>query len=252
MSNPTAAVLIIGNEILTGRTQDANLKEIALRLLPAGIKLAEARVVVDDASAIIAAVNALRTTYDYVFTTGGIGPTHDDITAEAVAVAFGLPLIEHVEARARLLQYYGPDKLTAARLRMARTPEGAELINNPVSAAPGFRIGNVIVMAGIPAIMCAMMDETLASLQGGSAYLSRTISGMVPESMIADELRQLAEKYANCDIGSYPWFRLGAYGLSLVVRGTDASRLAAAATDLLALMRRHDAAAREEGAEYTP
>ncbi len=251
-SNPTAAVLIIGNEILTGRTQDSNLKLISLRLFPAGINLVEARVVPDVPDAIIAAVNALREAYDYIFTTGGIGPTHDDITAECIAAAFGLPLIEHAEARQRLLQYYGSENLTVARLRMARTPEGAELISNPISAAPGFRIGNVIVMAGIPSIMSAMLDEAVAGIQGGPAYLSRTVSGKVPESIIADELTLLAKKYADCDIGSYPWFRHGAYGLSLVVRGTNPQHLVAAMSDLLALMRRHDSASQEEGTEIVP
>lgn len=240
MKNPTAAVLIIGNEILSGKTQDVNLQAIALRLLPLGIRLAEVRVVADNESAIITAVNALRTSYDYVFTTGGIGPTHDDITAECIAKAFGVPLIQHTEARARLLHYYGAEKLTETRLLMARTPQGATLINNPVSAAPGFKIENVFVMAGVPDIMRAMLEDCTAGIKGGDAYQSRTVNCLVPESLIAVELGALAKEYADCDIGSYPWFRLGQYGLSLVVRGTNGERLDAAAVALLTLVMQHD------------
>lgn len=238
--NPTAAVLIIGNEILTGKTQDINLNAIALRLLPLGIRLSEARVVADDEEAIIAAVNALRAANDYVFTTGGIGPTHDDITAVYVAKAFGRALVENPEARARLLHYYGPEKLTATRLLMARMPEGATLIDNPVSAAPGFQIENVFVMAGVPDIMRAMFDGCVARLRSGPAYQSRTINCLVPESLIAEKLGAIAAGFADCSIGSYPWFRLGQYGLSLVVRGTDGARLDAAAAAILALARQHD------------
>lgn len=243
MSNPTAAVLIIGNEILSGKTQDVNLNAIALRLLPIGVRLAEARVVADIESAIISAVNALRASYDYVFTTGGIGPTHDDITAASIAKAFGRPLIQHPEAYQLLLHYYGADKLTPARLLMANTPEGATLINNPVSAAPGFQVENVFVMAGVPDIMRAMMEDCAARIKGGPAFQSRTVNCLVPESLIATQLGQIAHAYADCDIGSYPWFRLGQYGLSLVVRGTDAARLDAAAEEILTLVRAHDASA---------
>lgn len=241
--NPTAAVLIIGNEILSGKTQDVNLNAIALRLLPLGIRLTEARVVADDEGAIIAAVNALRAAYDYVFTTGGIGPTHDDITAASVAKAFGKALVENPEARARLLRYYGAEKLTPARLLMARMPEGSELIDNPVSAAPGFQVENVFVLAGVPDIMRAMFEDCAARLQAGPAYQSRTINCLVAESLIAEPLGVIAERYADCSIGSYPWFRLGQYGLSLVVRGTDGMLLDAAAADILALTRKHDSAA---------
>lgn len=239
--NPTAAVLIIGNEILTGKTQDVNLNAIALRLLPLGIRLAEARVVADEEPDIIAAVNALRAAYDYVFTTGGIGPTHDDITAASVAKAFGRAVVENAEARARLLGYYGAEKLTPARLRMALMPQGSVLINNPVSAAPGFQVENVFVLAGVPDIMRAMFEDCVARLQAGPAYQSRTINGLVAESLIAEQLGMIAQRYADCSIGSYPWFRLGQYGLSLVVRGTDGARLDAAAADILTLARLHDA-----------
>ncbi len=239
-TNPTAAVLIIGNEILSGKTQDVNLNTIALRLLPLGIKLAEARVVADEEVGIIAAVNALRATHDYVFTTGGIGPTHDDITAASVSKAFGRALVENPEARARLLGYYGAEKLTAARLRMALMPEGSALVNNPVSVAPGFQVENVFVLAGVPDIMRAMFEDCVARLQAGPAYQSRTINGSVAESLIAEPLGLIAEGFADCSIGSYPWFRLGQYGLSVVVRGTDGARLDAAAAAITALLQRHD------------
>lgn len=240
MTNPTAAVLIIGNEILSGRTRDGNLNEIAQRLQPLGIRLAEARMVPDITAAIVAAVNALRSAYDYVFTTGGIGPTHDDITAASIAEAFGRPLVQHPEAREKLLAYYGADKLTEARLRMARVPEGATLINNPVSAAPGFKIENVFVLAGVPDIMRAMLAECTASLKNGAAYESRTINCLAPESLLAEALGTIAASFADCDIGSYPWFRSGQYGLALVIRGTDPARLDLAAYAVLALAQTHD------------
>ncbi len=240
-TNPTAAVLIIGNEILSGKTQDTNLNAIALRLLPLGIKLAEARVVADDEESIIAAANALRSGYNYVFTTGGIGPTHDDITAASISKAFGRALVENPEARARLLGYYGAEKLTPARLRMALMPEGSILINNPVSVAPGFQVENVFVLAGVPDIMRAMFEDCVARLQAGPAYQSRTINCLVAESLIAEPLGTIAQNYADCSIGSYPWFRLGQYGLSLVVRGTNLARLDAAAAEILMLTRLHDA-----------
>lgn len=242
-TNPTAAVLIIGNEILSGKTQDINLNAIALRLLPLGIKLTEARVVADEETAIIAAVNALRAVYDYVFTTGGIGPTHDDITAAAVAKAFGRAVVENPEARARLFGYYGAEKLTPARLRMALMPEAAILINNPVSVAPGFQVENVFVLAGVPDIMRAMFEDCVARLQAGPAYQSRTINCLVAESLVAEPLRAIADEFSDCSIGSYPWFRLGQYGLSIVVRGTDSARLDAAAAAILALTRQHDSSA---------
>ncbi|MEJ0062786.1 MAG: molybdopterin-binding protein [Alphaproteobacteria bacterium] len=239
-NNPTAAIVIIGNEILSGRTQDGNLNAIAARLQPLGIRLAEARIVPDIEAEIVDAVNALRGRYDYVFTTGGIGPTHDDITAAAVAKAFGLPLVIDPAARQRLLHHYGTDHLTDARLRMARMPQGAALLDNPLSAAPGFQIGNVYVMAGVPEIMRAMMDGIAARLKGGAPLQSRTVNCHIPESVIADELEKIADAYADCDIGSYPWFKLGRYGLAFVVRGTDDARLDEAALAVLAMAKRHD------------
>ena len=236
--SPTAAVLIIGNEILSGRTQDSNLNVIAKKLFSCGIVLAEARVVPDIAAEIVAAVNALRARYTYVFTTGGIGPTHDDITAASLATAFGLKLIEHPEARARLEAYYG-DKINPARLRMALTPEGATLIENTVSAAPGFRIGNVFVMAGVPDIMRAMLDSVADGLTQGPKIHSATIVCALAESHIADDLTALAGNYPQLDIGSYPSFRAGKIGLALVVRGTDADGVKAATTALAALIAAH-------------
>jgi molybdenum cofactor synthesis domain-containing protein len=244
MKNPTAAVLVIGNEILTGRTQDTNVNAIAKRLLPLGIVLSEVRVVPDIEAEIVAAVNALRGRYDYVLTTGGIGPTHDDITAASMAVAFNRPLIVDPTAHARLLSYYGAENLNDARLRMARMPEGSTLIDNPVSTAPGFQIENVSVMAGVPNIMQAMMDYVAARLKTGPSLLSRTINCFAAESLLADRLAVIAQEYPDCDIGSYPWFRMGQYGLSLVVRGTDTALLDAAAQKILALAQTLDVAAK--------
>lgn len=241
MTNPTAAALIIGNEILTGRTQDANLGAIGKRLLPLGIRLIEARTVPDILEPIISAINDLRARYNYVFTTGGIGPTHDDITAEAIARAHGLPLILHPEAHQRLLKHYGPEHLTEARLRMAKVPEGAVLIDNPSSAAPGFRLGNVYVLAGVPEIMQAMLDGISGTLRGGPPWLSRTINCRVAESLIANELAEVASAFPDCDIGSYPWFKPGQSGLlALVVRSTQEEALLNAARQLLAIVHRYD------------
>jgi molybdenum cofactor synthesis domain-containing protein len=236
---PTAAVLIIGNEILSGRTQDANLNTIAKKLAAAGIRLAEARVVPDIEDRIIAAVNELRAAYTYLFTTGGIGPTHDDITAATVAKAYGVALIDHPEAVARLTAYYTPANLNPARLRMALIPEGAGLIDNPVSAAPGFHLGNVYVMAGVPNIMTAMLDNVVATLQHGPAIIAVTVSSSVPESVLAADLAAIAARYPDLDIGSYPSFRMGQIGLALVARGTDRALLQQAADDLAAMIRGH-------------
>jgi molybdenum cofactor synthesis domain-containing protein len=235
-SNPTAAVLIIGNEILSGRTQDTNLNSIAKKLGAIGIRLKEARVVPDIEDEIVAGLNALRSRYTYVFTTGGIGATHDDITADSVACAFGLPIIENPEARARLEAHYTPANLNAARLRMARMPEGSTLIDNPVSVAPGFHIGNVYVMAGVPNIMQGMLDGIIAGLKHGPAIYSVSVSGPVPENTVAEELGAIAASYPQLDIGSYPWFRVGKWGTALVVRGADKTLANEAADKLFALM----------------
>jgi molybdenum cofactor synthesis domain-containing protein len=233
----TAAVLIIGNEILSGRTKDVNLGYLAEELTKLGIRLREARVVADVEAEIVAAVNECRGRYDYVFTTGGIGPTHDDITSGSVARAFGLPLVLDEQARAALARNYPPGGLNEARLRMAHVPQGAELIENPVSAAPGFRIGNVYVMAGVPSIMRAMFDGLKGRLAGGRPILSRTVSGFLGEGIIAAGLGQLQQRYADLDIGSYPFFRQGRFGASFVMRGTEQPRIDSAARELATLIR---------------
>jgi molybdenum cofactor synthesis domain-containing protein len=232
----TAAVLIIGNEILSGRTRDVNLAYLAAGLTALGIRLREARVVADLEADIVRAVNECRARYDYVFTTGGIGPTHDDITAECIAKAFGLKLIRNPEAVARLEPHYAPGMLNEARLRMANTPKGAVLIDNPVSAAPGFQIGNVFVLAGVPAIMQAMFDGLKARLVGGTPVLSRTVSAFVGEGVIAAGLGALQKRYADLDIGSYPFYRQGRYGASFVLRGTEHARIDGAAAELRTLI----------------
>jgi molybdenum cofactor synthesis domain-containing protein len=239
MSEPrivTAAVLIIGNEILSGRTRDANLAYLAAGLTDLGIRLREARIVADQEADIVGAVNECRGRHDYVLTTGGIGPTHDDITAACVAKAFGLPLIRNPQAVSRLERYYEPGMLNEARLRMAHTPEGAILIDNPVSAAPGFQIGNVFVLAGVPVIMRAMFDGLKSRLTGGAPVLSRTVSAFVGEGAIAADLGQLQQRYPDLDIGSYPFFRQGKYGASFVLRGTERARIDGAAVELRALI----------------
>ena len=223
--NVTAAVLIIGNEILSGRTQDVNLNYLAKGLGAQGIVLSEARVIPDIPDVIVATVNELRQKFDYVFTTGGIGPTHDDITSECVARAFGLPLTVHPDAHRQFLSYYKPGELNEARLRMAMTPEGATLIVNPISRAPGFRIGNVFVMAGIPSVMQAMFDGVKTGLKGGPPVLSRTVECTVPEGLLAKGLGEIQERFADLDIGSYPFTRRGTFGVALVVRGREAQRL---------------------------
>ena len=233
----TAAVLVIGNEILSGRTKDANLNYLAIELNSIGVRLMEARVVADVPEAIIKAVNELRAAYDYVFTTGGIGPTHDDITSECIAKAFGVPLIKDPRAVRLLTNHYGEANLTEARLRMAQVPEGATLIDNPVSTAPGFQIGNVFVLAGGPAVCRAMFDGLKGRLKTGDKVLSVTVSGYVGEGVIAKGLGQLQGRYLQLDIGSYPFFRQGRFGASFVVRGTDTAMLKSAAEELRTLIR---------------
>lgn len=233
----TAALVIIGNEILSGRTQDANTYHIAQQLNDHGIVLSEVRVVPDVESKVVETVNALRGEYSYVFTTGGIGPTHDDITAECIAKAFDVTLEMNADARALLLKHYGEADLNEARLRMARIPAGATLIDNPVSAAPGFQVDNVYVMAGVPKIMQAMLEGILPNLQGGAPVLSNTVTCAVPESQIAPELGALQEEYPDIDIGSYPNFRGGVLGLSVVARGTDAELLETVTEKIVEIIR---------------
>ena len=233
----TACVLIIGNEILSGGTQDANLAFLAQGLNKVGVRLREARVIPDIAATIIATVNEVRRKFDYVFTTGGIGPTHDDITSESIARAFGVPWVLDTEAKRRLEAGYRPGELNAARLRMAHVPEGATLIDNPVSRAPGFQIGNVLVLAGVPEVMQAMFDGIKHRLVGGAPVLSRSVTCALPEGIIAESLGQLQQCYAELDIGSYPFYRRGGNGVALVIRGTDAARIAAAVAELMDLIR---------------
>lgn len=234
----TAAVLIIGNEILSGRTRDTNLAWLAGELTKLGIRLTEARVVADIESAIISAICDLKERYNYVFTTGGIGPTHDDITAQAVAKAFGVPLLRHPEAVRRLESHYAtPADLNEARLRMANVPDGAALIDNPISKAPGFRIGNVHVMAGVPAIMQAMFDGLRGDLVGGPKMLARTIDVDLAEGAMATALAAIQRAAPEVEIGSYPRMRAGTPCAAIVLRSIDAVALARTTEAVLAMMR---------------
>ena len=233
----TAAVLVIGDEILSGRTKDRNIGYIAEYLTNIGIQLREARVVPDVEEEIVAALNALRARYTYVFTTGGIGPTHDDITADAVAKAFGVAIDEDPRALAMMMERYLPGDLTAARRRMARIPAGAELIDNPISKAPGFRLGNVIVMAGVPNIMHAMFDSAAKGLETGVKIIAETIeAGGIPEGRYGDALGEIAAAHASVSIGSYPAFADGRFRNQIVVRGKDAARIAAARAAIEAMI----------------
>jgi molybdenum cofactor synthesis domain-containing protein len=237
MPNPTAAMLVIGDEILSGRTRDTNTNYLAVELTNHGIQLTEARVVADDRSAIIEAVNALRARYDTVFTSGGIGPTHDDITAEAIAAAFGVPITHRADAMALLQAHYDRAGLpfNEARQRMARIPDGATLIDNPVSTAPGFTLGNVHVMAGVPNIFQAMVASVIPTLTGGAPLLSQSLRVNRGEGEIASDFGALAADFPDLTMGSYPFNTNGVYGTNLVVRGTDAGRIDAAMTRLAAL-----------------
>ena len=230
LSNPTAAMLVIGDEILSGRTRDANMHHLAGELTKVGIDLKEVRVVSDDADAIISATRALSDAYDYVFTSGGIGPTHDDITADNIARALGRSIDVRADARAILQAHYDRSglEMNEARLRMARIPEGAMLIDNPVSAAPGFSLKNVHVMAGVPSIFKAMLVSVLPKLQGGAPVLSQSIEVLRGEGVIAAPLAQLAEEYPMLSFGSYPFQKDGIYGSNIVVRGTDSMQVDAA------------------------
>jgi molybdenum cofactor synthesis domain-containing protein len=229
----TAGLVIIGDEILSGRTQDKNIAQIALWLNLQGIRLAEVRVVGDTVDAIVEAVTALRARNDYLFTTGGIGPTHDDITVDAIAEALGVPVVVHPKAKAVLERYYETrGGITEARLRMARVPEGAELIENRMSGAPGIRWRNIFIMAGVPHITAMMLDALSGTLEGGLPLLSETIGCWVAESEVADLLRATEKAHAACQIGSYPFFREGKVGANFVVRSTEAEALRACLSDL--------------------
>ncbi|MBL8672803.1 MAG: competence/damage-inducible protein A [Alphaproteobacteria bacterium] len=233
----TACLVIIGNEILSGRTQDANLAYMAKKLNTVGVQLREARVIPDVVATIVATVNEVRTAFDYVFTTGGIGPTHDDITSACIAQAFGVKLVRHPDAQRILEDYYKPADRTPARMKMADVPEGATLVQNPVSRAPGFRIANVFVFAGVPRIMQAMLDNVAPTLKGGLPVISRAIASQVREGALAAGLEAIQNEFPDVDIGSYPSFEAGSYGTSIVLRATAKPRLDAATEKVIALKR---------------
>lgn len=237
MANPTAAMLVIGDEILSGRTRDANMHHLAGRLTELGIDLKEVRVVSDDHPAIVAAVQALSKAYDNVFTSGGIGPTHDDITADAIAEAFGQHIDVRDDARQILQAHYDRQgiEMNQARLRMARIPDGATLIENPVSAAPGFTVENVHVMAGVPSIFQAMLETVVPGLTGGAPVVSQSLRITRPEGDIAGPLSELAKEFSDLSFGSYPFQRDGVFGSNVVVRGSDTAILEAAAKRLRTL-----------------
>lgn len=220
MPNPTSAIIIIGNEILSGRTQDRNIAYLATELSAIGIPVKEVRIIPDIESIIVETVCTLSKQYTYIFTTGGIGPTHDDITSASVAKAFGVELIRHPEAEKRLLAHYTPDQVNEARMKMADVPKGATLITNPISAAPGFIMENVHVMAGVPRIMQAMFDALRSGLKGGPPIRSESITTNLPEGTIAEGLTAIQNAYPDTDIGSYPYFK-GGYYTTLVVRSPD-------------------------------
>ena len=240
MTNPTACLLIIGNEVLSGRTQDANLKYIATRLGEIGIPLREVRVIPDVPETIVDTVNEVRAKYDHVFTTGGIGPTHDDITSECVAAAFGVPWEPHPEAWRRLESHYArqnpPGDFNAARQRMATMPRGAELIDNIISIAPGFTMGNVHVMAGVPQVFEAMLDHVLPTLAHGRKMLSVAIISPYGEGEIGLRLGAIQKAHPETSIGSYPRFGGGGFTTELIVRARDEAAMAAAAEDVRAML----------------
>ena len=232
----TAALVVIGDEILSGRTQDKNVAQVATWLNEQGIRLAEVRVVPDDQQRIADAVNALRETHDYLFTTGGIGPTHDDITVDSIAAALGVPVIVHPEARRILEEYYGARGLEVneARLRMARVPEGAELIPNPASGAPGVRVGNIYILAGVPHIAARMLEALTGTLEGGRPMVSVTLGAYAAESDVADLLRETEAAYPGVAVGSYPFFKDGRFGGNFVVRSADGDAARRCADELRA------------------
>ena len=230
----TACILIIGNEILSGRTQDVNVSHLAKTLGGWGIQVRHCRVIPDVEDIIIETVNEVRPAYDYVFTTGGIGPTHDDITAECIAKAFGVALVEDPDIAKRIRSRPAPDDVMASRLRMARVPKGAVLIDNPTGGPQGFAMDNVYVMAGIPMIMQAMLSSLDGQLRSGPVVHSHSVRAYTGESQIADVLSALQDEFAEVDIGSYPFFRDERYGTILVIRGIDTQMLANVAARIMA------------------
>ncbi len=236
--SPTAGLLVIGNEVLSGRTQDVNVKFLATRLGEIGIPLREVRIIPDIAEIIVATVNETRARFTYLFTTGGIGPTHDDITSECISTAFGLPWEPHPEAWALLEARYPPGGFNPARQRMATMPRGARLIENPVSVAPGFEIGNVFVMAGVPQVMRAMFETLVPRLEGGPPVLSLTVHAVgIAEGMLAAGLGAIQIRHREVDLGSYPFYRPDGNGVAVVAKGTDRAAAEAAIVEVTALMR---------------
>ena len=234
--NPTAAILLIGDEILSGRTQDSNGNHLAKRLSAAGIDLKEIRVVPDEHGVIVGALNALRAAHTHVFTSGGIGPTHDDITADAVAATFGVSIDVREDARAILVTHYdNPADLNEMRLRMARIPDGASLIDNPISKAPGFSLGNVHVMAGVPVVFEAMVAGLMPHLTGGAPMRSISVRIDKPEGEVAAGLADIAARFPALSLGSYPFVAGSGFGTNIVARGTDAALLDAAEAEILTL-----------------
>jgi len=239
----TAGLLVIGDEILSGRTQDKNVAQIGRWLNVQGVRLSEVRVVPDVIERIAEAVNALRAANDYLFTTGGIGPTHDDITVDAIAHALGVPVEIHPKAKAALEDYYATrGGITETRLRMARVPQGAELIDNPMSGAPGIRVGNIFILAGVPHIATIMLEALAGTIEGGRPLLSTTIGCWAPESEVAEILRTVEAEHTGCQIGSYPFYREGRIGANFVIRATEEARLEACRAELV---RRLEADGRE-------
>lgn len=237
-ANPTACILVIGNEVLSGRTQDANIRFLAQRLGAMGIPVREVRVIPDDAAVIVRTIDEVRASFDHVFTTGGIGPTHDDITSECVAAAFGVPWVPHPVVWARMEKHYEPGQFNAARQRMATMPKGAVLIDNGEIIAPGFSMGNVHVMAGVPAVMRMMFDMLAPTLHGGSPIVSRTVHASgVREGDIAAGLSEVQHRFPALDLGSYPYFREGAHGVAIVAKGTDADAAEAAIVEVTELFK---------------
>lgn len=238
MANPVACILVIGNEVLSGRTQDANIKFLATGLGEIGIPVREVRVIPDVPETIISTVNECRAKFDHVFTTGGIGPTHDDITSECVSAAFGVPWEVQPEAWARMEKHYKPGEFNAARQRMATMPRGASLIDNVVSVAPGFTIGNVHVMAGVPRIMQSMFNWLAPKLEGGTPVASAAVhAGGLLEGSIAAGLEAIQKRYPDLDLGSYPYYRSTGNGVSLVAKGPDAEAVAACIAEVTVLVR---------------
>ena len=254
MTNPTAAILVIGDEILSGRTKDKNIGWLAEELTKLGITLCEARVIADVEQIIISHVQELSERYDYLFTSGGIGPTHDDITTHSVAAAFGVPVIRHAEAEARLVRHYQDTDIdfNEARQKMADIPDTATLLDNPVSAAPGYKLGNVYVMAGVPSILQAMFATFSHTLTGGVQPTRITIQCAIGEGTIATIMGDVATSFDGVSVGSYPWFKPGQFGTAVVLTGLDAEKVDKAATELEVLVKQSGYEARRDLDNSTP